>query len=143
MAVSRLGVKLELQLHTYTTATATRDLSHVCDLHQSSQQYQILNPLSGSRIEPASSWVLVQFVTTEPEQEVQSRNILIGIRIETSGMGTLDRLSAEELHRPEFIGGGRGCCQDFITFPAELLRELARVSVAKPHAPASSRKPQF
>ena len=30
----------------YTTATATQDLSHICDLHQSSQQHQSLNPLS-------------------------------------------------------------------------------------------------
>ena len=33
----------------YTTATATRDLRHVCDLHHSSQQRQILNPLSKVR----------------------------------------------------------------------------------------------
>ena len=30
-------------------ATAVQDLSHVCDLHYSSQQGQILNPLSGAR----------------------------------------------------------------------------------------------
>ena len=30
--VPRLGVKLELELPAYTTATATRDLSGVCDL---------------------------------------------------------------------------------------------------------------
>ena len=46
MEVSRLGVKLDLQLLAYTTATATatRDLSHICNLHHSSQQHQILNP---------------------------------------------------------------------------------------------------
>ena len=49
MEVSRLGVKLELQLPAYTTATATQDLSHVCDLHYSSEQHQILNPLSKAR----------------------------------------------------------------------------------------------
>ena len=36
MEVPRLGVKLELQLPAYTTATATQDLSHVFDLHHSS-----------------------------------------------------------------------------------------------------------
>ena len=46
MNVLRLGVKSELQLLTYTTATAMRDLSHVCDLHHSLRQRQILNPLS-------------------------------------------------------------------------------------------------
>ena len=49
MEVPRLGVKLELQLPAYTTATATWDLSHVCDLHHTSQQCQILNPLSEVR----------------------------------------------------------------------------------------------
>jgi len=33
----------------YTTATATQDPSHICDLHHSSQQCQILNPLSKAR----------------------------------------------------------------------------------------------
>ena len=36
--VPRLGVKSELQLPDNTTATATRDLSHVCNLHHSSPQ---------------------------------------------------------------------------------------------------------
>ena len=49
MTVPRLGGKSELQLLAYTTATATRDLSHVCDLHHSSRQHQILNPLSEAR----------------------------------------------------------------------------------------------
>ena len=58
----RLGVKLELQPPAYTTATATPDPSHVCDLCRRSQQHGILNPLSKARIKPASSqrqrWVL-------------------------------------------------------------------------------------
>ena len=33
----------------YTTATATWDLSRICDLHHSSRQHWILNPLSGAR----------------------------------------------------------------------------------------------
>ena len=49
MDVPRLAVKLELQLPTYATDTATPDLSHVCDLHPSSQQRRILNPLSRAR----------------------------------------------------------------------------------------------
>ena len=56
MEVPRLGVESELQLLAYPTATATWDLSRICDLHLSSQQYRILNPLSeASGIEPASS----------------------------------------------------------------------------------------
>ena len=49
MEVPRLGVKSELQLLANATATATPDLSHVCDLHHSSQQRQILNLLSKVR----------------------------------------------------------------------------------------------
>ena len=50
MKVPRLGVESELQLPAYyTTATATRDPSRVCDLYYSSQQCRILNPLSEVR----------------------------------------------------------------------------------------------
>ena len=46
--VSRLGVESELQLLICTTATATLDLSRVCDLHQSSQHASPY-PLSKAR----------------------------------------------------------------------------------------------
>ena len=49
MDVPRLRVKLELQLLAYTTSIATRDPSHMCNLHRSSWQCQILNPLSEAR----------------------------------------------------------------------------------------------
>ena len=49
MEVPRLGVKLELQPLAYTTATATPDPSHVCNLHHISWQCWILNALSVAR----------------------------------------------------------------------------------------------
>ena len=49
MEVPRLGVESELQLTAYTTATAMPDLSCICDLHNTSWQQQILNPLSEAR----------------------------------------------------------------------------------------------
>ena len=49
MEVPRLGVKLELQLPGCTTATATLDLNLTCDLHHTSWQLRILNPLSEPR----------------------------------------------------------------------------------------------
>ena len=52
MEVSRLGVESELQLQAYATATATPDRSRVWDPHHSSQQHQILNPLSKTRDRP-------------------------------------------------------------------------------------------
>ena len=49
MEVPRLGVKSGLQPLAYATATATPDLSRICDLHHSSWQCRILNPLSEVR----------------------------------------------------------------------------------------------
>ena len=49
MEVPRLKVKLELQLLAYTTVTEMWDLSRVCNPHCSSQQHQILNPLSEAK----------------------------------------------------------------------------------------------
>ena len=47
--IPRLGVQSELQLLAYTTATATVDPSCVFNLHHSSRQCQILNPVSEAR----------------------------------------------------------------------------------------------
>ena len=49
MQVPRLGVKSEIQLLACAIVTATPDLSHICDLPHSSQQHQILYPLSEAR----------------------------------------------------------------------------------------------
>ena len=55
MEVPRQGDKLELQplargqVGATATATATQDLSPICNLHHSSWQRQILNPLSKAR----------------------------------------------------------------------------------------------
>ena len=46
MEVARLEVALELWSLAYVTATATSDLSRICNLHHSSRQRWILNPLS-------------------------------------------------------------------------------------------------
>ena len=43
MEVPRLGVKLDLQLPVYTTATATQDLSSIGSLHCSSRQCRMLH----------------------------------------------------------------------------------------------------
>ena len=56
MEVPRLEAELELQLPAYTTAAATRDPSLICDLHHSSWQHRILNPLSKAK---DGTWVLM------------------------------------------------------------------------------------
>ena len=68
MEVPRLGVKSELQLPAYTTATAMQDPSHIRDLHHSPWQHQILNPLSNARDQNRifidTNWVHYHWATT-------------------------------------------------------------------------------
>ena len=73
--VTRLGVELELQLPANNTATATEEMSHICDLHHRAWQCLILNPLREAGIKPSTSWLLAGFVTTEPQ-----RNSHLGFR---------------------------------------------------------------
>ena len=57
MEVPGLGVQLVLQLLAYTTAKAMQNLNPVFNLHHSSWQHQIPDPLSEARgVKPASSW---------------------------------------------------------------------------------------
>ena len=49
MKIPRVGAELELQLQAYATAMAKPDPSHICNLHCSLQQCQILNPQSEAR----------------------------------------------------------------------------------------------
>ena len=70
MEVPRLGVESELQLPADTTATATPDPSCVWDLHPSSRQHQILNPLSKARDGTVSSRMLVGLDTAAPRWEL-------------------------------------------------------------------------
>ena len=49
MEVPGLGVKLELDLLASATATATPDLSLICELQNTSQQHQIFNALAEAR----------------------------------------------------------------------------------------------
>ena len=68
---ARCWIGATATLTAYTTATAMQDPSHICDLHHSSRQCRILNPLNkSSGIEPTSSWMVVRFVTTEPQWEL-------------------------------------------------------------------------
>ena len=70
MKVPRLGVELELQLLAYATATAMRDPSRICDLHHSSPQRGIPDPLSEARDRSRTLMMLVGFVSTAPQWEL-------------------------------------------------------------------------
>ena len=71
---SQLGVKSKLQLAAYAIATATPDLSLICNLHHSSRHCRILNPLSEARdqihILMDASWVLTHLATTETPEKL-------------------------------------------------------------------------
>ena len=60
MEFPRLGVKLELQLLAYSTATAMQDPSRVCDLHHHSWQRWIPDPLS-----KAKDWTCILMDTSQ------------------------------------------------------------------------------
>ena len=68
MEVPRLGAEWELQLLACATAIAAWDLSCICDLHHSSRQRWILNPLSqardGTRDIMITTWIHFHCATT-------------------------------------------------------------------------------
>ena len=76
MKVPRLGVKWELQPPAYATATALRDLSLVCDLHQAHGNAGSLTHWARPGIQPMSSWILVGFVSTAPRRELHASTLL-------------------------------------------------------------------
>ena len=70
MEVPRLGVKSELQPLTYTTATATWDPSRAYNLHRSSQQWRIPDPMSEAK---GRTRILIDtspIVSTAPQWEL-------------------------------------------------------------------------
>ena len=70
MEVPRLGVELELQPLAYTTATAALDPSHSATYTRVHHKAGSLTHWVGRGIEPASSRILVRFVSAEPLWEL-------------------------------------------------------------------------
>ena len=64
MEVPRIGVKSELQLLTYTTATAMQDLATSATYTTAHGNTRPLTQWVGTGIKPMSSCILVRFVTT-------------------------------------------------------------------------------
>ena len=77
MEGTSLGVESEQQPPAYTTATATPDPSCICNLHYSSQQYQILHLLSEEAEHPhgcQSGSCILRFSKTSLDSEVKAGN---------------------------------------------------------------------
>ena len=66
MEVPRLGVESELLPPAYARAAATQDPRHIYDLHHSSRQRRIVNPLSKARDRTPQG-----FINTEPRRELR------------------------------------------------------------------------
>ena len=97
MEVPRPGVKSELQLPAYTTATATWDLSCICNLCHSSWQRWILNPLK------------------EPRDQTHDLMIPGRICFCCATTGTLKQTTSDETVFPRISGQGllEFCRQNF------------------------------
>ena len=63
MEVPRLGVE-------WSYSTAVLDPSCICDLHHAHGNTGSLVHCARPGIEPASSWILVRFISPEPQQEL-------------------------------------------------------------------------
>ena len=72
MEVPRLGVESELQLPAYATATATPDLATSVICTTAHGNARSLTYSSRRGIEPMSSWILLGFITTEPQWKLLS-----------------------------------------------------------------------
>ena len=70
----RLGVELELQLPVYTTAAKRETQAKSVTSATAHISSGSLTHCLGPGIEPKSSWMIVRFVTTEPQWELQSLN---------------------------------------------------------------------
>ena len=77
MKVPRLGVTLELQLLACSTATATRNLSHIFDLYHSSRNAGSRTHGASAGIELASSWILAKFISSAPQRELPCELLLV------------------------------------------------------------------
>ena len=88
-----------------------QDQSHVCYLHHSSRQCQILNPLNGARDQ--TSWIPFGFDTTEPQWEllvsyfdIHAKQLHCGRLSNIVDSGTMWGLGGLILHAVENPGEG-------------------------------------
>ena len=81
MEVPRLEAASELQLLAYTTATAVWDLRLVLTYTTPHSNAGSLTHRARPGIKPASSWILVGFLTAEPQWELPTRNYLMTIHV--------------------------------------------------------------
>ena len=128
MEVPSLGVESELQLLAYTTATATQNPSCFCDLHHSSRQCWIPNPLSKARNQTCilMDTSQIHFLSHDANSQILYFMLSMGQFNEISVECTLDKkgkaFHVELLHR-----GCRGTSEGWssmgLLFPCGLIND--------------------
>ena len=103
MRVPRLWVESDLQLPAYTTARATPDPNRVYNLHHSSQQCWILNPLSKARDWTCVLMDTVWFITAEPQTHGNSM-LLFLIRFIVLRLAK-EHFEVSRMHRTTWYSG--------------------------------------
>ena len=87
MEIPRLGVKLELQLPAYATATAMQHPSRVCDLPTAHSNTRSPTHWVRSGIKPALSWILlVGFASAVPQWELPKKAFLKLVTCRATGV---------------------------------------------------------
>ena len=79
--VPRLGVKSDLQPLAHTTTTEMPDPNQSATQTTAHQNTGSLTRLARPGIEPASSWILVRFVSTEPRWELQEQYVSLNPKL--------------------------------------------------------------
>ena len=101
MEVSRLGVKSELQRPASTTAIARQDLSRIGNLHSTSRQHGILNPMSKGRDGTpnlmVTSGIHFRYTTAGNFRKLSFKELLMEFPLWLSGLRVY---SASLWHRP-------------------------------------------
>ena len=127
MEVPRLGVRLEMQLPAYTTATAMPDPSRLCDLCHSSWQRQMLKPLSKARDRTCvlmdMSWV--------SNLLSHNRTFMTSVQFQPPlVLFTIACITLAREHQPTFHRGSKLALQaSSVTFPGAGLRRALEALV--------------
>ena len=112
MEVPRLEVQLELQLPAYTTATATQDPSHVCNLHHSHS-----NSGSKPRLQPTPQ--LMATLDRSPTEQGQGSNLS---PVDTSRVHL--QLSHNGIPRLAVLNKASVCSPSKCTFECQILFQV-------------------
>ena len=149
-------------LPAYATATATQDLSSVCDLHHSSWQHWILNLLSESRDRTCNLMVpsRIRFRSTTTGTPIlyfyfltlatlrEKKNVLIFVPDSGTPVSSSHPLAATVCsRRSNFIQGTvfptLACSTSLISYPQQCRYQLSRAPPWKPGSQHHTRTSKF